>query len=363
MERQSAPGLGLPRPEPICRQLGRAILRDGEDNAIDVTETHFITVEYDHAEREYHLAMVAPSGERRYFAAAGSTVEVSPDHRWVLTADNRSTRIVRIADGLTIEIPVTGILTSSWWPARSASTICMLQRADGGEQFIAFDLEHNVVLHGPPLKQPFERSEYGPYFNDLRVHPSQNRALLGARAASGNQVSVSMVDLTTGALTVLRPRHFDADTQRYLVVDSCWRWIDRPALRTVSVHPDLVANAAYPDYAPPSGKNAAVAKDAHDLTIMLTKAILDHMDDAHRLRPEVLRSYEAHRSFADVPASGLTEWLDMLVVRNRETLAQMPSDRREWDRSIHAFAAFVNGLELVHNDRASEINWQRDRNA
>jgi hypothetical protein len=244
---------------------------------IDAAGDLCITVEYEHSDGSYHLAQVAPNGERRYFAIAGSSVEVSPDLQWVLTRDNRSTRIIRIVDGTTIDVPVPAVLSASWWPARSASTICMLQGTEQGEQFVAFDLEHNAILRGPLLSHPFARSEYGPYFDDLRVHPSENRALIGARAESGNQVSVSTVDMTTGSLTVLRPRHFDPGTEQYLIVDSSWRWIDRPANRPVTVHPDLTATALRPAYAPPSGENSAVAKDTHDLTIMLTKAILDHM--------------------------------------------------------------------------------------
>lgn len=331
--------------------------------AIDAAGDVCVSVEYEHADRSYHIAQIAPNGERRYFAIGGSTIQVSPDLQWVLTRDNQSTLIVSIVDGTTIEVPVPAVLSASWWPARSASTICLLQGTEQGEQFVAFDLEHNALLRGPLLNHPFARGEYGPYFNDLRVHPSENRALIGARAESGNQVSVSTVDLTTGSLTVLRPRHFDPVSEQYLIVDSSWRWIDRPANRPVVLHPDLAATALRPDYAPPSRTNSAVAKDTHDLTITLTKAILDHMADAHRLRPELLRSYEAHRSYADAPSEGLTEWLAMLIERNRETLAGMPTDRGEWDKSIHAFAALANGLELVHRGQASQINWQQDRNS
>lgn len=332
-------------------------------SAVDFAGGVCVVVEYDTADRTYHLAQVAPNGDRRYIAHAGSTIELSPDLRWVLTRDNRATQIIDVGDGRTIDLPVPGIMSASWWPARSASTICILQATDQGERFVAFDLERNELVEGPALGHGFERHEYGPYFDDLRVHPSEHRALLGARAESGNQVSVSTVDLISGALTVHRPRHFDPGTEQYLVVDRCWRWIDRPERAAVSIHPDLAALAVRPDYAPPSGKRSSVGADTHDLTIMLTKAIVDHMDDVHRLRPELLRSYEAHRAHAEPPSEGLTEWLQMLIDRNRDTLAQMPPDRADWDRTVHAFAAFANGLELVHRDESHRIDWGQDRNA
>jgi hypothetical protein len=319
-------------------------------------------------ERSYHLAQInSRSGERRYFAqcqVAFLDLQLSPDESWLLlTGSNDVITLMSVADGSRIDFPVPGVISASWWPGSSASTVGLLRNHQDGEAIWSFDLEQNQLTRVSTLEQPFQRVEHGPFFNDLRIHPTEHRALIGAREVGGNQVSLSSLDLTSGKLTVLREPHLDAD-RRFGRVNRSWRWVSPPSNHPVVVHPDLLSMLRSEEYAPPNPKRESVAKDAHDLTILLTKALVDHTDDIHRLRAEMLRSFEAHLRFGAPPSDGLVEWIDELSALNHRMTATLKGDdMSSWPDGAPALAAFSRSLDLIRTSRFSEVNWDADRNA
>jgi hypothetical protein len=230
----------------------------------------------------------------------------------------------------------------------------LVKRDDGPAGFWSFDLERNVLGKAIQLELPFASTNPGPYFEDLQVHPSDNRALIGFRSTEGNQVSLASVDLSTGRLSVLRDSHVDSARQ-YARINRSWRWLASPQSRKLVLHPDL-NNGSFPVLKPPV-KNESIALDAHDVAAVLFNAFSEQFEDM----PEGLRAYEAHRLFADPPSATFTSWVGTHARNLRESAnglaSKLPADRGKWPSWAHGLTVFADALNLVHEDRSSEVDW------
>jgi hypothetical protein len=274
--------------------------------------------------------------------------------------------VVRPLDGIAIRLPAPGLLAASWWPSRGANTVAFVQLESNTAVLKAIDLATNSYEVVGPIS---DGEEGWASVTRLRIHPERDIALAGSRNGTtpeyrekhGTRVRAGILDMNT---RTVQP-NFDpfSGPDYFERSHSDWEWIDSPPSSASQLSDELMSSATrfQPTMDLPS--SATAAKECHDLTIYATKAFVDHTDDPHRLRTEVLRYFEGVQRFG--PDKGISDWLSMLSSRNAGALEDATrifgGDRGKWPSNLRALANFASDLDSLLANQPGSIDWQASR--
>jgi hypothetical protein len=330
--------------------------------ALEYTDNHSVvlcSIDRQTHERTYSLELGGAFGNE--------TVQISQDSDWVLVQFSNKLIIGNPSTGQFIDIEVPSLDAACWWPRRSVSSIAITQWQPDSVVLSCFDLATNkteiigTVSDGQPGR---------PHVNRLRMHPTLNCALAGSRHGTneehrykhGTKVRVGLLNLDTLRIDALTDAFMDS-TNSFERDHSKWDWTTDPAPSQMIVAPELLASTFHVQPRPgviPSQRAASASRDA---IIMAGQAFVDHLDNPHLLRTEVLRFVEAGMTHGF--DTEVREWLEILVNGNHRTVGDSSrlfgDDRQHWPAPARALAAFSSSLDLVLAGRADEIHWGAER--
>lgn len=346
--------------------------------AMDSTGSRAAVVESWGGSDECRVAVVdLSSGSRTYLwkpdeDLSGASLQFSPGDQWLLVSSWRGLYLLAVDGSWLINVPFAGFDSASWWSARSVSTLAVIFNTEAGPHLAAFDLSTGLrqdlgPIVGSDPSMPADRR----YYADLKVHPSRSVALVGAREGPsaahqekhGSCWRVAELDLDSRRVRVLRAPFFD-DNSWFERDHSSWQWVEAHRGGQVSIIDSLMQQGHRPTPADPPAISSYVSDDAGDLTIFTAKALVDHMDDVHCLRAEVLRAFEANQRFGGRPT--IAEWLSEFAARNkhmlRQVVAECGQDPNGWPRFAHGIQAFDAALDCLLAGEFDLVQWAEHRN-
>ena len=321
------------------------------------------------------------SGERRYLRAPKKkftgleTIQFSPGNDWILVAGYRRWKalLVRSDTGEAIRLPLGRAMTAAWWPSQGASAIAVLLDDDDGTQLACFDCETAQLRPIGPIRcVDSDLTGDQRHCSELVVHPFKNIALVGtddrpsntSRSPNGSRYRVAHLDLDRReTLPLVDP--FVGGDDRFERCHSSGRWVIPPKATTVFMHDELMASSKShvcdePEDTEYTGGNAA------EIAFHASEALLDRMEDVHRLRPELLRAFEACRRYGSRKDLDVTDRLrELQKVAHRvvgDLRTEWGLDPQQWPSSGPGVTTLARGLDLVISGRSQEIDWSADRN-
>jgi hypothetical protein len=346
----------------------------GNVNSVDVSRDGSRALFVEHWGGQDYAVGVADAwtGERKYLCNPGSlsgyeSARFSPDERWALLDSSRpAPMLIELESGATITLPVGTCLGADWWPALGPSCVGLLISSDEGQRLQSFDLESGAISDYGPLELPPNDLplEYR-LLRRLAIHPTSDVALVGSSLGTawshhekyGGRDRVAHLALTTQRVEEIGPPFIDGD-QRLDRSHEKWRWIGKPAQARTVVCDQLRSTAVVSPGGPPTDLEW-VAGDVRNLAIFAGKALGHHLDEAARLRTELLRAYEACR------------WCkDEETVRFVQMIGETASDIvREWSEESGkaplppeavALVTLSREERLIREDQSGQIDWSAD---
>lgn len=305
-------------------------------------------------------------------------VSFSPDSEWLLIS-GLTPSLVRVSDGRKVPLsalpfPSRRTCEAAWWPTDGSKlAIVGAESEDGGPVLHQLDLASNELTRLGPIDIPGadqlsadQRSIW-----DLVLAPDARSALFTTRVVAPSQGAASATRFTRVArlnldsldVEVLSDPFLD-EAGRIQREQTKPRWVGRAAPTPTVVGDALMAQSEPPEPLA-GGSPKDWANDAHNVVGPALKAAALNQTP-HILRPEILRLLAAVKAYGpdlyssamyvDDPAAEFGGWAKAVADAVRPDLEAGVFDRVTRD----AWTKLLNGITLIHQGRASEIDWESD---
>jgi hypothetical protein len=253
--------------------------------------------------RSLSIAPIDTGSRRLLTTAAGggwTPLQFSPDGAWLLSGNS----LVEVATGRSTTLG-TGPASTAWWPARSASSIMVLEQPfEGPPRLASYDLAAAQADDLGPVELPDPRHRS---IADLAVAPDGRVALCGTQVQAPPQIStgsgsrLSLLDVEGRKIEMLDPSYKSLDGVLIAPEHRHFRWLDRPTVAPVHVHDSIADNLSPPSNSLGAENYAYVADKVWEFLRYAWRAAV--ADDPGRSRPErlgaeILRNVMALQRFA-----------------------------------------------------------------
>ena len=301
-------------------------------------------------------------------------VSFSPDGQWLLIAGG-APWLVRLSDMRVVPLHLPfPTYTSAWWPTDGSKLAIIAADEDaGGPVLQQLDLASNeftslgaVIIPGAD-RLPSEQR----FLGELAVAPDARSALFTTpvgvpldHAESLPRLSrIARIDLDSMKVELLFDPFVD-EAGQIQRSQTRPRWVGRASASPTVVCEALLSQSESPEPLA-GGSTKAWAVDAHDVVGPAFRAAA-LKQTPHVLRPEILRQLAAVKEYGpdlyasamyiEDPTAEFSGWARIVPDAVRPELEAGMFDRVTRD----AWTKLLHGITLIHQGRASEINWEAD---